>query len=325
MSRSRLLAHAAVLAMVLALLGVVAPAQAQAQRPPRVDDVVDFETGDLSQWRGACSGCRDGGEAGVEVVRDPVRAGAHAGRYRSDGYRAESAADRLPLDQDTWLGWSLLIPEDFPDRGRGTVSQVAGYQPPCHTGANFHLKVADGEWGAWLRNMGRNTQDVYGLAPVREGQWSDVLLNARWTHTDNGYLKLYIDGELLLERSGPTMVNCDEGPYFKAGVYAGLPKGTTVFVDEYRMVADGSCADVAVDPAECPGGSPPPAVPSPGPTAEPEPTDPPDQAPGPEPTDPPDQDPEPEELDLRGLLERLVAELERFLATRDAPAGAGRA
>jgi hypothetical protein len=304
-ARSRALLHAALVCALLAG-GTFLASPAAAAEGETDSQVIDFESGDFARFP-----VESGGQG--EIVTSPVRAGRYAARYVMTGNgRSESAGARVPVGQDMWAGWSLNIPEDFPSDASGTVSQFIGYQPPCHTGGNFHLKVRDDQWGTWLRHRGErgNSTDTYDLGPVRKGEWSDILVHARWTSGDDGFFELYVDGELLQRETGPTFVDCPQGPYFKAGIYAGAPAGTTVYMDEYRMQVGGSCADVAPDPAECPGEPSPDDDPTSSPTPTPRTSPPPAEAPD-------DNDTATEDTPAQGepdtRFSALLAELRRLL------------
>ncbi|QHI69160.1 heparin lyase I family protein [Tichowtungia aerotolerans] len=213
-------------------------------------ETIDYETGDLSQWKNPSSSNHDGSITPA-VVASPVRSGFFSGHYVMLDGRTESAAQRIPLETEIWAGWSLFIPQSLPDAETGTVSQFIGYQPPDFEGGNYHVKISGGSWGVWMRNIGANSADVLGLRPVQKEEWTDLFVHARFSYT-NGFFTLYIrdsEGEQRFDliESGQTFVDAPLGPYFKAGLYAGFSEGSDIFVDEYRVCIAGQRRDV--DPA----------------------------------------------------------------------------
>lgn len=186
-------------------------------------------------------------EGTASIVTSPVREGRYAAKYTATGARSESKTGRFKRDTEYWFGWSIYVPPEFSNTSSQTVSQLAGYQPPCHTGANLHVKIRNGQWGLWKRHMGTVTGDVYNLAPVRKGRWTDLVVHAKFTPRSDGFLRFWVDGQKVHDVAGSTFVNCPHGPYFKAGLYAGAPRGAFLFVDEFRA-AEGNVGYDAVVP-----------------------------------------------------------------------------
>jgi hypothetical protein len=198
-------------------------------------DVIDFENGDFSEWAIETSGSNEHG------ISDLACGGEFSGYWVSDGYRTESASKRYPiLGQDIWYGWAVFVPETFCVDCSATVSQIHGFHPSCVKKHRVivHLRIRDGHWGLAHRKLKGSPVggDVYNLRPVHLGAWTYILVNAKLTASNDGFIKVWINNELVSERRGYTWyADCNNGPYFKAGLYAGAPKGETIVVDEFRI------------------------------------------------------------------------------------------
>ena len=96
------------------------------------------------------------------------------------------------------------------------------------------------------------------LAPDK-GRWVDWVINIKWSWQSDGYIKVWKDGQVIAERSGPNCSNDDRGPYTSFGVYkwpwkpgneGKYPESLTddrlVYYDEFRIGdADANYEDVA--------------------------------------------------------------------------------
>ncbi len=219
-------------------------------------DSIDFETGDFTQWREKCAGCgSDHNRLSPTIEFNIVHYGKFAGKYVIENTeRTESGGVQHAIfDEEIWFGWSLYIPESWQNTWSGTLSQIHGGGPNFKTcgGGTFHLKTRSDHWGYWLRNAGPNTKDVYGIKPVRKGEWTTFIVRANMSKT-NGYIYLTIkdsQGEqtFTVAASGKTIQDCSGAWFFKAGVYAGLPQGATIYVDEVRVARNASRKDVDPD------------------------------------------------------------------------------
>jgi len=197
---------------------------------------VDFEGKDFSQWRRSCGGCEYVLGDKQFVVANAKNSTGHAGAYYGVEKRNESASDYLPLNRDIVISWSLMLDDEFSEFSSGTVSQVIGYQLPCFKGGLFHLRYEKGLWGYWLRNIPAE-HDYVSSIPVHKGQWIDFVMEAKFTHLEDGYIRLKIkesgvEHKFTLVEQGATFKNCTRGPYFKAGLYGHFKPDDVLFVDD---------------------------------------------------------------------------------------------
>ncbi len=195
----------------------------------------DFETGDLTGWRVS-------GNAPT-VVDHPTRAGRHAMQTslnrRNDPvpYRTEVSGPHAEVGGEYWYGFSIMLPEDYvPDGIWEIVAQWHGV-PDFDIGDNWRnpvmaLSTTDGRWG-WVNRWDakRNTFESgrreyggthnYDLGPYRTGVWTDWVVHVKWSYEPDGILRVWKDGQKVIDQSGPNTFNDAEGPFFKMGLYKG--------------------------------------------------------------------------------------------------------
>jgi hypothetical protein len=213
--------------------------------------VIDFESGDLSQ-----ATSREGGKK--EIVDDPVRAGKHALKVHltHDQKRTEVTGLRSGPYGEYKYGWSIYIPKDFDadhwfsiitqwhDYGSGKEYQEDG-GPPTHLyiskGGTWRFKVRyqDGETAKTA-----NQQFSLGSIDPDRGKWTDFVMEVNWQSpkSGDGYLRLYKNGEKVIDYAGPTWYEeKTSGPYFKMGIYKGKTgwkgdeNGAVLYFDEFRF------------------------------------------------------------------------------------------
>ena len=115
-----------------------------------------------------------------------------------------------------WYGWSLYIPEDYPNvyptkTALGQFHQKNG--PPA-----FMFQTYSG--GYYIdRNFG-STSHVGGLIPKKEfkGKWHQIEVHAKW-HNADGFFIVFVDGVEQWRFKGKTMSYSTQAVFFKYGVY----------------------------------------------------------------------------------------------------------
>ena len=82
------------------------------------------------------------------------------------------------------------------------------------------------------------------------GNWNDILINVNWSHKDDGFFKVWLNGKQVYSFAGPTKTKAEV--YFKFGiyrgkVYSGDAEGThIVYYDEIRY-AKKSCKKLKLE------------------------------------------------------------------------------
>lgn len=228
--------------------------------------VVDFETGDLSQVRS-----QEGGKKEVVSSPEPVRNGKHAMKVMMthDQKRSEVTGLRSAAYGEFKYGWSLFIPKDFD--GKTSFSIItqwhdwgSGKEYAPDGGPPTSMYVANDTWRLKLRYQdGDSAKTVkkefeFGSIDSYRGKWVDFVMEVNWQspQSGEGYLRLYRNGEKVIDYSGPTWYQGKvQGPFFKMGIYKGGAawKGeesqNIMYFDEFRM-GDKAVTKEQVDPAK---------------------------------------------------------------------------
>lgn len=244
-------------------------------------------------------------------------------------YRSEVQPDGLPAPQfrdglfahiggEYWYGMRIYLQPDWEADRRGEIiaqfhavpdgGEHAGRNPPValqiaqESDGMGHLQlrvrgddrpVVPGRGSSYGENRYQHSTE-HDLGPVEAylGRWTEWAWHVKWNYDGNGFLQLYRDGELVVDRGGPNAFNdAVGGPYLKFGVYkpsweraidTGADTRLVLFDDVRIADASGSLASVTRHP---PSPEPPPEpAPETVPTATSEPPPPP---PEPEPVPPP--------------------------------------
>lgn len=274
-------------AVLLAALGVDAvqpTATPPTATPPAVETravasfVGDFERGDFSNWDAREAARADS----VQIVTDVVRRGRYAAKFTvrpgervSNGNRAEILHDNgdRPGSQ-AWYAWSFLVPRDFvdtewrprlwqcvgqwhdqPDPQRGeTWETLPGHSPAIalYYTSKHGVPALELWYGAKMQ------QDIVAVAPIRKGEWLDVVFHIGWSHSAMGFVEAWLNGQPLISPKraqhrafGANMWNAY--PHFlKVGLYRNSEITTTnsVYFDEVRV--GNSYPEVALPAATAP-------------------------------------------------------------------------
>lgn len=210
-----------------------------------------FESGDLRgfYWH----------QNAPEVVSapHPVREGKYSmrsylHRYKSQySYRTEAVLAKNPdmppdqkIDQwwftigkEYWIGLSIYIPKDFVVDRAGMSDIVLQLQALPDPGERyrtpiFAVAINAGNWQIWNHwdtrsftpsgeGAGSFTGSKYWLFPLGGsiGSWTDWVINVKWSWKSDGRLKIWKNGSVVVERSGPNCSNDQRGPYVQMGLY----------------------------------------------------------------------------------------------------------
>jgi len=232
--------------------------------------VRDYETGSLNGWlqvhENVPTVTKEQARAGKFAVKSTLKANAPTDRGKT---RTEMRADNsfAELGHEYWYGFGVFLPTSYvpdsvweivaqwhvePDDG---VENDAKRQPP------LALHTVDGVWAISSKSDSRRQtpsrdgvkSKSYELGPYKTNVWTDWVVNVKWSYKSDGFLKVWQNGKLVVDDTGPNMYNDERGPYFKMGIYKGwatIPvdkvKERTLYHDEFRMAgAEGSYAAVA--------------------------------------------------------------------------------
>ena len=102
-----------------------------------------------------------------------------------------------------WYAWSIYIPDgqEFLSPSSLKLFQFdhndgSGYQQL----ANFDH--GDGKYTFF--NAVADFEESKSVDVI--GKWTDIVVNANWTHKDNGYYKIWADGKMIYDYQGPTFI-----------------------------------------------------------------------------------------------------------------------
>ena len=169
----------------------------------------------------------------------PVRAGNHSMRFelrdgdcndpvqgwndcKNDRERFEISGRDMFDGEKGWHAWSVFIPSNFVDIMNPALLDLGQFNlesskdsDPCCTLLFKKTKngfVVDSELQnrAWVPLNSTKTQ-----------AWNDFIVNYKWSKKDDGFIKLWLNNELVYEFNGPTLTKNTESVYFRFGIYRG--------------------------------------------------------------------------------------------------------
>ncbi len=234
----------------------------------------DFES-DLSEWDygGTSDVCCD---HSLNLV-GATRSGTSSARFehRLDdpsvnlGNRSELSLSSLDLqpDGEYWFGFSTYLPPDFQFEATDNLWHVA-FQlhgiPDWDLGENWRsppvaLFLIEDRWELKLRSSADPVNDNDSAVrtsyhiPLEIGEWTDWAFHVKLSHETegDGFAVVYQNGQQVVNHSGPTYYNDENGPYVKTGVYrssSSTIETRQMLVDEIRIgTAAHTLADMQVN------------------------------------------------------------------------------
>ncbi|MEB3357777.1 MAG: heparin lyase I family protein [Synechococcales bacterium] len=239
----------------------------------------DFESGISKDWRAQETAKKS---YSLNVVDAPGGRSGKAARFElhkddpwvADSKRSELVRESDPAGSERWYGFSLYLPEDWKSDPAGEVVTQWHSKPDKHLGENFGLGgpplalIVDGDeiyvQSRWdpspVTSKQSKTRQESKLwrGSYEKGEWMDWVVQVDWSHQSDGVLRMWKDGDLVVDRKGANTYNDQVGPYFKTGIYKyswkrSPEKSNTdkrvLYVDNVR-IADGSANFATVDPSE---------------------------------------------------------------------------
>ena len=190
----------------------------------------------------------------------PVRFGKQSLRFEvrnGDGWGWDSRNNRERVElliccvnkKTTWSAWSLFLPDDykiiFPAKTMLAQFHNDGDLPPAFAFENQSHRSAKEGGGYWIEideYVGGNNVPIKLLDKTEmNGKWNDILVNVKWTHKDDGFFKIWINGKLKYHWKGITQSK-GERTEFHVGVYRSFihrtpePDATQIaYYDEIRI------------------------------------------------------------------------------------------
>jgi len=177
------------------------------------------------------------------------------GDFVSDGNKAElrdmfSAA----MGKEIWYGLSILIPEDFaieknnscvmaqwhdnPDSAYGEVPRYPPLAFRYRGHGRFDVTVSyDPEKKRVQKENDAAKIKICKIPNFPRGVWHDFVVQVKWSHSTDGFLRVWNNRNLIADYTGPIGYNDESGPYFKFGIYCSnsppVSKPLIMYHDEY--------------------------------------------------------------------------------------------
>ena len=167
----------------------------------------------------------------------PVRFGKQSLRFEvrnGDGWGWDSRNDRERVElliccvnkKTTWTAWSLYLPNDyekiFPAKTMLAQFHNDADNPPAFAFENQSDRRTNEGGGYWIEvdeyvggnNVPKKLLDHSEML----GRWNDILVNAKWTHKDDGFFKIWVNNKLAYDYKGQTKSK-GVRTYYKFGIY----------------------------------------------------------------------------------------------------------
>jgi len=145
---------------------------------------------------------------------------------KNDRERSELLQDDWPQigyrqreGDEYWYRWSIYIPEGHQNIYRTKLAYGQFHEwdgcPPT-----FMFQEYGGGYWFNIQPPIKGYDDNRKLLEANEfiGKWNDIVVHARWTKKNDGWFKVWVNGQATSAYQGKTMV-CSKDVYFKYGVY----------------------------------------------------------------------------------------------------------
>jgi hypothetical protein len=160
--------------------------------------------------------------------------------------RAEAFEKAVKVGSEWWYGWSSMIDPSWRDQNN-TWYIIQQFHQHGQGTPPLMQSYSGGVWS--IRCLASICGDDFILwqKAIPKGQWVDWIYQIKWSPGDDGFVRVWMNGELVLDHRGPNAHDAVAGPYFKFGIYRGANDQETqvMWNDEYRR----GTSKAAVDPS----------------------------------------------------------------------------
>ena len=148
----------------------------------------------------------------------------------NDCERTNGKAERAEISTkkfykgNKWYAWSIYIPEGQEkfDPSSLKLSQFDhnGWMRPKANNGKGYFQLAN-----WEHDDGKyrfvNAVDDWNESKSVEviGKWTDIVVNVKWSHKDDGFYKIWADGKMIYDFQGATLYAKHLKAGFKIGIY----------------------------------------------------------------------------------------------------------
>lgn len=224
----------------------------------------DFESGYLSEfWRSGNIGNGRYEQEAVSFTDQYYRSGNHCvklvlkeGYIRQDGgdgnftERTELDSGKYPfLNQEVWYRFSILVPKDFPIvDNRLVISQVKQTALLRNPFQIYAQRFKNGKHYITIYDMMKKDKEErteLNLPELTKEEWHDFVFQIRYSHTQNGFINMWMDGEKVISFTGPTASKKGRNQFYhKMGMYRDQwPDPMIIYFDNYIITNDTSKID----------------------------------------------------------------------------------
>tara|TARA_A100001035_G_scaffold183364_1_gene145994 strand:+ start:235 stop:1041 length:807 start_codon:yes stop_codon:yes gene_type:complete len=158
--------------------------------------------------------------SGKKSYRFEVRLGDCGGDSKHDDCKTDRQRTELQFDKhqkgkkDHWYSASIYLPKDYQSVAPVKTTFVQLYEK----GWKPILMITDrnGEWLEVGRMWSGEFVEMKKALKINDmkGKWTDVLINARYSREEDGYMKVWINNKLILDAENIKNIT----PYTKRGV-----------------------------------------------------------------------------------------------------------
>ncbi len=215
------------------------------------------------------------GTISFSTVTSPTRLGSRSARtvLKKCQGRAEfreKSRNYPAAGDERFYGFSLYPAANYDTGPITLVMQGAQWYPEIPNwaqGAWHRIEIDGGRWYYIYKYSDNGATGSSGirenridLGPVARGQWTDFVIQARWSFNNNGFIKVWIrppGGSYTVkhERTGWVLVNVPQVPYLKLGQYRSAPNWPGVNSEEFLYIDEIKVGTTYNDVAIGSGGS----------------------------------------------------------------------
>ncbi len=163
------------------------------------------------------------------------RADSRRGNYN----RAELRSDYLPRDRTVRVAFDIFIPKSFPATGGIFIGQFhqRREKPLILLAATRDFYKVN--TGSGLRKLSATiTRRAHLFERGDYGRWHRIVMAARFSRREGGFIRVYSDGDIKFEATGRTV---ETEPYFKIGLYGRKDRMAgplTIYVTEPELIVE---------------------------------------------------------------------------------------
>lgn len=216
---------------------------------------------------------------GVEIVDGPSTGAPTCSGTKSLKseliYGKGTAWSQLVLNQDPynsfanktehWFAFAVYLPEDFvPDTHQEMIWELHG-RPDSEDGelsrnAPVAIRIKNDQWlisyikdSNYITYKAGDAKKVYEeskaitVGKYETGKWTVFVINTLYDYTPSGYLKIWKDDELIINKTNGIGFNDNRGPFVRMGLYKAVWRtdqswsapttvsSRTIYMDDFRV------------------------------------------------------------------------------------------